>query len=154
MESIFYLLLTWVMSWKRQRTTSIAARYFLPPIRLLWRRSDVSARKESLVAMIFSVLFPRQLLFLLYFIVCFQPLGYSTLEYTTWVSNPYSALVSSVSHHIFCRDPPLSSPFFVHCQLAHSDSHSGLQLIWKKKKGKTRNKRNEKKRFPTKWKIN
>ena len=61
MVSIFLLLLAWMMSWRRQRTAWIAARYFLPPICLLWRRSDVSARKESLVAIIFSEIFPRQL---------------------------------------------------------------------------------------------
>ena len=65
-------------------------------------------------------------LLLLYFILCLQPLGYGILEYMTWVSNPYSALVSSVSHHTFCRGPPLCSPFLVHCQLAQSGSHSSL----------------------------
>ena len=71
----------------------------------------------------------RILLLLLYFILCLQPLGYGILEYMTWVSKPYSALVSSVSHSTFYRGPPLSSSFLVHCQLSQSGSHSSLQLV-------------------------
>ena len=58
------------------------------------------------------------LLLLLYFILCLQPLGYGILEYMTWVSNPFSALVSPVSLLTFCRGPPLSSSLFVRCLLA------------------------------------
>ena len=56
-------------------------------------------------------------------------IGYGIVQYRTWVSYPYSTLVCSISHHLFCRRPPLSSSFSVHCPLAQSDTQFIIIIV-------------------------